>query len=311
MLHTFPMIFEALFIALPCLIGLGVTGQRGWRAFGTWVVLETLLFWLAATALRQGTMAAGVTTLLLGTTGFGGGLLLSRKRQLQALSAPGIAFLCGVLLTGALGGALASPVRTEVVKTAKWVNADLARTSENVIHAGAWEVEGSDEPSTHLQLKLEDSVVSRQLFRAASADFWLTPQDGKTHVLRVTNYESRLVPAWLWAPVERRMIVDEHRESLQGLDGRFVAAEEEGVDVKLTVQTNPPTVVTVVPPSWSERPRLVLGRSPIFQKSGARVGDTVLLQNEAEGVNSWEIIQFGRPGEVKVITRTFSKKKAE
>jgi hypothetical protein len=315
MLHTFPMIFEALFIALPFLIGLGVTGQRGWRAFGTWVVLETLLYWLATIALKQGTLAGGVTTLLLGTTGFGGGLLLARKRRTQVAAAPGLAFLCGVLVTGAIGGALASPVRHEVVKTAKWVNTDQETAWKSVISLGAdsemvWKLE-EGKPSAHLLLDSDQSQMSRDLLTLESGDVWLTQQDEKTHVLRVTNYTSRLVPAWLWSPIERRLVGTEDRESLAGLGGRFVAAEEEGVPVVISVQTNPPTLVTVDPPSGSVRPRLVLGQSPIRQRSGAHVGDTVLMQNEAEGINSWEIIQYGQPGEHKVITRVFTKKKTE
>lgn len=309
MLHTFPMIFEALFIALPFLIGLGVTGQRGWRAFGTWVVLETLLYWFATIALKQGTVAGGVTTLLLGTTGFGGGLLLARKRKLQAASAPGLAFLCGVLVTGAIGGAFDIPVRNEMVKTAKWVNTDQASVLNSLFATGSGGTLEEGAPSAHLLLGPVRIRESGDLFLFATGDVWLTPQDGKTHVLRITNYESKLVPAWLWSPIEQRLVVNENHESLAVLEGRFVPAEEEGVPVVITVQTNPPTIVTIDPPSGSVRPRLVLGQTPIREKSGAHVGDTVLLQNEAEGINSWEIIQYGQPGEHKVITRVFGKEK--
>lgn len=311
------MIFEALFIALPFLLGLWVSAQRGLRAFGTWVVVETLLCWLAVVALRQPLVAAGVTTLLLGTTGFAGGLLLARKRRLQAGAVPGLAFLAGVVITGTIAGALQAPVRNEVVRTAKWVETDQELAYKKLIETGAqayermtWALEdgrmfSKGEPFTRLQLEAEKSELTRPLVRFTGADFYLTPQDTKTYVVRATNYESRLAPWWMWGPIERRMVADEHRESLEGLQGRFVSIEDDGVHVLLTVQTNPSTRVTIVPPMGSDRPRLILGFSPMFQRSGAQVGDTVLLEDPETGVNTREVIEYGYPGELKVITKNF------
>lgn len=314
---TRSVIFEALFIALPFFLGLGVSAQRGGRALGALVVLEVLLFWLAATAFRQPLLAAAATTLVLGSLGFGGGLWFSRKRHLRAGAVPGLAFLGGVLLTGTLAGELHAPLRKETAKTAKWVDTseDLARDA--LLRVGAQASErmtwlGESQPSpaaTHLTLEPAQSELSRPLFRLTGADFWLTPQDGRTHLLRTTDYESRLVPTWLWLPIEERLLLSEHRAAMSELSGRFVAAEEPGVRVLLTVQTSPPTVVTIVPPSSSERPRLVLGRTPVVQRAGAQVGDTVMFENDERGINAHEVIEHGQPGELKVISKVFTRRR--
>lgn len=74
--------------------------------------------------------------------------------------------------------------------------------------------------------------------------------------------------------------------------------------VRLSVTTNPPTTVTILPLD-SNRARVELGRTPLDAVSGAFVGDTVLLVNEEKGIRFVEQIEFGRPDELKTIRKTF------
>ncbi len=81
---------------------------------------------------------------------------------------------------------------------------------------------------------------------------------------------------------------------------------EDGVPVRLSVKTNPPVMVTVVPPSGvKNRSPLDLGRTPIDEQSGAFVGDTVLLVNEDRGIRFEEGIEYGQPNELKLISKVF------
>jgi hypothetical protein len=81
---------------------------------------------------------------------------------------------------------------------------------------------------------------------------------------------------------------------------------EDGVPVRLSVKTNPPVQVTVVPPSTVKNRRpLDLGRTPIDEQSGAFVGDTVLLVNEDRGIRYEELIEYGQPNELKLISKVF------
>ena len=81
---------------------------------------------------------------------------------------------------------------------------------------------------------------------------------------------------------------------------------QDGVPVRLSVKTNPPVVVTVVPPPGvKNRSPLELGRTPIDEQSGAFVGDTVLLVNEDRGIRFKEVIEYGQPNELKLISKTF------
>ena len=81
---------------------------------------------------------------------------------------------------------------------------------------------------------------------------------------------------------------------------------EDGVPVRLSVKTNPPVQVTVVPPGGvKNRAPLELGRTPIDEQSGAFVGDTVLLVNEDRGIRFEEIIEYGQPNELKLISKVF------
>lgn len=91
---------------------------------------------------------------------------------------------------------------------------------------------------------------------------------------------------------------------LAALRGSGIA--EDGVPVRLSVTTNPPTQVTVVPPrSVRNRQPIDLGRTPINQLSGAFVGDTVLLSNPDRGIRYEEVIEYGQPNEEKMIDKVF------
>lgn len=81
---------------------------------------------------------------------------------------------------------------------------------------------------------------------------------------------------------------------------------EDGVPVRLSVKTNPPVVVTIMPaPGVKNRQPLELGRTPIDEQSGAFVGDTVLLVNEDRGIRYKEVIEYGQPNELKLISKVF------
>ena len=81
---------------------------------------------------------------------------------------------------------------------------------------------------------------------------------------------------------------------------------EDGVPVRLSVKTNPPTVVTVIPPRGvKNRAPVEFGRTPIDEQSGAFVGDTVLLVNDDRGIRYEEIIEYGQPNELKLISKNF------
>jgi hypothetical protein len=75
--------------------------------------------------------------------------------------------------------------------------------------------------------------------------------------------------------------------------------------VRLTVKTQPPTTVTVVPPPGSGRPVVELGRTPLDAVTGALVGDTIRMVNVERGISYEEVIEYGSPGELKVISKVF------
>jgi hypothetical protein len=81
--------------------------------------------------------------------------------------------------------------------------------------------------------------------------------------------------------------------------------QQDGVPVRLSVKSNPPVIVTVVPPSSSGRRPLDLGRSPIDEQSGAFVGDTVRLENSDRGIYQEQVIEYGEPNQLIGIERTF------
>jgi hypothetical protein len=81
---------------------------------------------------------------------------------------------------------------------------------------------------------------------------------------------------------------------------------EDGVPLRLSVITNPPTFVTVIPPRGvKNRQPLELGRTPITEQSGAFVGDTVVLTNEDRGIHFETVLEYGQPNELKVIEQEF------
>jgi len=81
-----------------------------------------------------------------------------------------------------------------------------------------------------------------------------------------------------------------------------------GAAVRLSVKTNPPTTVRVVPPASSGRPTLELGRSPIDAALGAQVGDTVVLENAERGIHDEVLIEYGQPNELKLISKVYREK---
>ncbi|GMU62751.1 MAG: hypothetical protein AMXMBFR34_45140 [Myxococcaceae bacterium] len=81
---------------------------------------------------------------------------------------------------------------------------------------------------------------------------------------------------------------------------------EDGVPLRLTVTTNPPTVVTVQPPRGvKNRQPLELGRTPINEQSGAFVGDTIILENADRGIHYEQVLEYGQPNEHKLIEKEF------
>lgn len=81
---------------------------------------------------------------------------------------------------------------------------------------------------------------------------------------------------------------------------------EDGVPLRLSVITNPPTMVTIMPPRGvKNRQPLELGRTPISEQSGAFVGDTVVLNNEDRGIHFETVLEYGQPNEHKLIEQEF------
>ncbi len=81
---------------------------------------------------------------------------------------------------------------------------------------------------------------------------------------------------------------------------------ENGVPVRLSVHSNPPTMVTIIPsPTAKHRQPLDMGRTPIDEQSGAFVGDTVRMVNEDRGIFQEEVLPYGEPNALQMIQRTF------
>jgi serine/threonine protein kinase len=79
----------------------------------------------------------------------------------------------------------------------------------------------------------------------------------------------------------------------------------DGVPVQLTVSTNPPSHVLVVPARGSKREPKDLGMTPLDRVSGAFVGDTVVLENLDRGIHYEETVEALKPNEPKLISKTF------
>jgi hypothetical protein len=83
--------------------------------------------------------------------------------------------------------------------------------------------------------------------------------------------------------------------------------EARGVEVVLSVMSSPPTEVVVIPWAGARPPRSVrtLGRTPIEGAKGVFVGDTVRLTNPTLGISYEETIEYGQPGQLRLISKTF------
>jgi len=77
-----------------------------------------------------------------------------------------------------------------------------------------------------------------------------------------------------------------------------------GVEIKLSVISNPTTRVLIVPGD-PNRKELDLNESPITKASNVFVGDTVVLQNQQLCIRYEETIQFGEPFMDKRIEKVF------
>jgi hypothetical protein len=75
--------------------------------------------------------------------------------------------------------------------------------------------------------------------------------------------------------------------------------------VRLRVLTNPPTAVTIVPPRGSGRATVELGHTPVDAATGAFVGDTIRMVNAEQDITYEEVIEYGRAGDLKLISKTF------
>lgn len=75
--------------------------------------------------------------------------------------------------------------------------------------------------------------------------------------------------------------------------------------VRLSVMSSPPTDVTIVPRPYSKRARIELGHTPIDAQPGACIGDTIRLVNVERGIEYEEVIEYGMPGELKLISKVF------
>lgn len=340
------MIIEAVFIVLPFFAGVAAGSERVRTMVASVLALVSGLVLFSISVLEQPLLAAAVTTLSLGTPGFVFGLWLTRWRPLMHnIGLGGVAFIAGAVMAAGFDGGLQPWVRSETVQTAMWVEASpepvwsslkafdtiegerplLMRLGMPTPLRCALESEALGarrtchfdrghlvqgvtawEPPVHLGLQVTENDLSAQLFTLTQADYRLTAQDGQTHVLRSTDFVSKLTPAWFWRPLERLSVEGEQRYLLHGLEGRFVEAER-GVPVRLTVSTHPPSTVTIVPMKGSNRPRIELGRTPLREQAGAFVGDTVLMVNEAQGIHAEESIDWGYPDEIKVISKVFKK----
>ncbi|RYZ36084.1 MAG: serine/threonine protein kinase [Myxococcaceae bacterium] len=85
------------------------------------------------------------------------------------------------------------------------------------------------------------------------------------------------------------------------------AADAQGV--WLTVNTNQPVKVSVrhTERCGSPEPVTVLGTAPLTRAQGAHLQDTLILENETQGIylEDSEELAFGQPGELKTFERSF------
>ncbi|QSQ27875.1 serine/threonine protein kinase [Pyxidicoccus parkwayensis] len=98
-----------------------------------------------------------------------------------------------------------------------------------------------------------------------------------------------------------------HKPILAVLNG----TANDGQGVLLTVNTNERVKVSVrhTPKCRSEQPVTVLGDTPMTMVSGAHLQDTLILENEQQGIyrEDSDTLAFGEPGQPKVVTYEFKR----
>lgn len=339
------MIIEVVLMLFPFMAGLAVSGRRALEIIATMFALNVVLFAFAMTALQQQASVAAITTGSLSVTTFALGWLAGFKLpRLQGLGLGGMSLASGALFTAMLAGAVRPQVRHERVQLAMQVESGAQETWDSIKRFSSLpgerplsmklgmptpqrceletEAVGSalvchfDEgrveqrvtewqPPVKLRTQITAAHLPVRLVGLTTVGTTLTAGLTQTYLLRTTEYDTHLAPEWFWGPLERKTVSDEQRYSLSGLKGHFVNLEESGVAVRLSVSTNPPTEITVIPPSGSGRQPLVLGRTPLEEQAGAFVGDTVLMKNGARGIQFEEVIEYGEPNELKRISKSF------
>lgn len=84
------------------------------------------------------------------------------------------------------------------------------------------------------------------------------------------------------------------------------ASTEDRVSARITVTTNPPVTVFLVPPPTDvSRGIEEWGRSPILERSGAFVGDTLRFVNEDRGIYFEQLIEYGQPNQLHQFSKEF------
>ncbi|MFN0062767.1 MAG: protein kinase domain-containing protein [Myxococcaceae bacterium] len=84
------------------------------------------------------------------------------------------------------------------------------------------------------------------------------------------------------------------------------AEDSKAESIFLTVETTPRVQVYVRHAEHGPDAKLAqLGASPLRRVEGAHLGDTIILENRELGLHFEEALEFGQPGENKVISREF------
>jgi serine/threonine protein kinase len=98
-----------------------------------------------------------------------------------------------------------------------------------------------------------------------------------------------------------------HKPILAVLGGRAV----DGQGVHVTVNTNERLKVSVrhTPKCNSDQPVTLLGDAPMTMASGAHLQDTLILENEQQGIykEDSDTLAFGEPGQPKTVTYEFKR----
>jgi hypothetical protein len=138
------------------------------------------------------------------------------------------------------------------------------------------------------------------------------PDDGLSQIVDVrglrANAQSRLRAVVLVAlGLALAVLAFVFRDELMRMPvSSLVPGTGSGVSLRLSVTTNPPTTVIIVPPKGAPgRQPIDLGRTPIIDQAGAFVGDTVMLLNDDRGIRWLEPLDLGEPNALKTIEKTF------